>query len=338
MKTYGFKKDELQEINFLLQKFFGHIEDCKAYLFGSRATGKNKAYSDVDISIKSASKDLDQQISLFLEAWEKSVLPYKVDVSKWKDLYKPYTAQINKDKKLIWKSEQKNLPMRVCPYGESWVRRHDRLSKNGTLEDVDGHCRKNRGGKDVLYSDEIKFLSTSKDFINSKGKICPYNGAEKIPNANDYDQFILGWCNYWNQVFNPTIPIDPNVVKALIFSESRFNPSSFHTNSKKIGPARGLMQVTESTLKICKDRKGEIKDHYVDLKKEELLDPNKNICAGIRWLFRKNEILEKRLKRSPDWIETVVEYKGLGNQLKNDGKEAVEIMKKFKSTLMDFKC
>ena len=109
-------------------------------------------------------------------------------------------------------------------------------------------------------------------------------------------------------------------------------------NNKKIGPARGLVQITESTLKILKDRKGEIKDHYVNLKNDDLFDPNLNICAAIRWLFRKNEILEKRLKRTPEWEEVIAEYKGLGNQLKNGKKEAIKIINDFKSAQKDFRC
>ena len=246
--------------------------------------------------------------------------------------------QINKDKKLIWTSKTDHLPMRLCPYGESWVRRHERVSPKGKVEDVDGHCRKNPGGKDVLYSDELSVISQSKDFLASKIKICPYKGLEQIANANQYDQLIVGWCNYWNQVFNPKIPLEPNFVKTLIFSESRFNSQSYKKNNKKIGPARGLVQITESTLKILKDRKGEIKDHYVNLKNDDLFDPNLNICAAIRWLFRKNEILEKRLKRTPEWEEVIAEYKGLGNQLKNGKKEAIKIINDFKSAQKDFRC
>lgn len=338
MRTYGLKIEELEEIKSLIQKYFSKIDDCKVYLFGSRANGLHKPFSDIDLAIKSNSKKLSSQISLFLEGWEQSKIPYKVDISDWKELFKPYLPQINKEKILLWSTNQEKLPMRVCPYGESWVRRHDRMSKNGKLEDVDGHCRKNRGGKDVLYSDEIRFISSTKAFLFSNTKICPYRGNEHILMPNQYDQLIVGWCNYWNQIFNPKILIDPNFVKALIFSESRFDSKSFNKNSKKIGLARGLVQITESTLKILKDRKGEIKDHYIDLKKEDLFDPSLNICAAIRWLFRKNEILEKRLKRTPEWVEVIVEYKGLGNQLKNNDKEALKVMKNFNSALKDFEC
>ena len=54
----------------------------------------------------------------------------------------------------------------------------------------------------------------------------------------------------------------------------------------------------------------ELKDHFVILDNEEIWDPNKNICAGVRWLFRKREIARNRLKREPSWEEVLMEYKG----------------------------
>jgi hypothetical protein len=252
-------------------------------------------------------------------------------------LFNPYIPQIKKEEKLFWSSGQNTLPMRVCPYGEHWVERHDRL-KNGNIEDVDGHCRKDRGKKDVLYGEEIQFISKSKEFLNLKNKVCPYAGKENIPQADDYDQLLIGWCYYWNQIFKSKNPITPNFIKTLIFSESRFKSSIITNNNKKIGNAIGLIQVTESTSRILRDRKGEIKDHYLILKKTDFLDPNINICTGIRWMFHKKDLLKKRLGREPEWIEVVAEYKGLGSQLKKNGPRALKIVSDFKLALKDFEC
>lgn len=59
------------------------------------------------------------------------------------------------------------------------------------------------------------------------------------------------------------------------------------------------------------------------------LNHQKNISAAIRWLFRKREILHKRLGKAPNWVETIVEYKGLGKQVKHKGKEATRIINNF---------
>ncbi|MBC7428069.1 MAG: nucleotidyltransferase domain-containing protein [Bacteriovorax sp.] len=340
MKSFGLRPEELQEIKQILQKTFGDLEDAKVYLFGSRATGKHKEYSDIDLAINSKSKELSKKISLFNEEWEKSKLPYKVDLTSWKDIYKSYLPKIRKEKFTLWRPEDKALhPWRVCPYGESWVKRHPRKPKIGHVQDVDGHCRKNSSKKDILFGDEINSISKTLPFISVKPLPCPYVGNESLSNPNEYDVIIAGWCNYWNDIFKPDVLIEPGFVKALIESESRFNPKAFANNKqKKIGMARGLIQLTEQTFRILKNRKGEIKDHYIDLKKDELFEPEKNICASIRWLFHKREILRKRLGRSPSWTESVVEYKGLGKQLKNNGKDAVRIMKDFNLFLQGYKC
>ena len=329
----------MREVKNLFQKFFGDLDDAKIYLFGSRATGKYREFSDIDIAIISKSKDISKKIALFNEGWEKSKLPYKVDVTSWRDIYKPYLPQIRKEKVTLWQSQDKDLhPWRACPYGEHWVVRHPRFPVGRQLQDVDGHCRKNPSGKDILKGDEIDFISKVSPFQDTKSLPCAYKGFEKLPNADKYDNFIAGWCKYWNDVLKPDLPINANFVKALIESESRFRPDSFALNNKQKGPARGLIQITEETWRILKDKKGEIKDHYVVLEKEELLEPSKNICAGIRWLFRKREILQKRLGRSPTWVETVVEYKGLGPQLKNGGQKATKIMSDFNTFLEKYKC
>ena len=61
-------------------------------------------------------------------------------------------------------------PWRVCPIGEHWVKRHDRQKKE--LEDVDGHCRKNKSKKDILVGDEIELITQNSLFINSVPKLC----------------------------------------------------------------------------------------------------------------------------------------------------------------------
>lgn len=330
MKTFGLKLQEIQEMKKLFQNFFGDLSDAKIYLFGSRATGKNKEFSDIDIAVHSKAKDLPKRISLFNEAWEESKLPYKIDITPWKDIYKPYLPQIKKEKTIFWQPDEKQLhPWRACPYGQHWVIRHPRYPVGRQLQDVDGHCRKNPSGKDRLTGDEIELISNLSPFKDTENLPLPYAGKTKIKNAEDYDILIAGWCTYWNDIFKPDILIEPNFIKALMESESTFKPKAFAKNKKAIGLARGLIQITEATLRILKDRKGEIKDHYIDIDKEELFTPSKNICASIRWLFRKREILQKRLGRSPTWPEVVVEYKGLGPDLKNKGTKSIKILNDF---------
>lgn len=330
MRSFGLTSLELNEVKKLFQQFFGDVSDAKIYLFGSRAKGTHKPYSDIDLVIKTKSKDINNKIPLFIEAWEKSNLPYKVDFSKWDDLYQKYLPQIKKEKISFWTPEERSIhPWRICPYGKHWVKEHLRHQINKKTQDVDGHCRRNPLGRDRLTGDEIEYISRSQLFLNVKNLPKKYAGPLKINTADEYDQLIAGWCTYWNDIFKPDISIDSNFVKALMESESHFDKNSTANNKKEIGKARGLIQLTEQTLRILKDRKGEIKDHYIDIAKEDLYDPSKNICSAIRWLFRKREILQKRLGRSPTWPETIVEYKGLGPGLKNNNEKSLKVLNDF---------
>ncbi len=111
------------------------------------------------------------------------------------------------------------------------------------------------------------------------------------------------------------------------------SPGSLAKNKKSIGQARGLIQITEQTRKILGNSKGELKDYIVNLSKEDVLDPNQNLAAGIRWLFHKKDLLSKRLKRKATWEEAVMEYKGLTSQLNEGGTKAKKIQTEFDNFL-----
>lgn len=65
---------------------------------------------------------------------------------------------------------------------------------------------------------------------------------------------------------------------------------------------------------ILKDSSKELKDHYVNLEEDDMLNPNLSICAGIRWLFRKKELHEAKMKRPTAWLEIIEVYKGANNK------------------------
>ena len=121
-------------------------------------------------------------------------------------------------------------------------------------------------------------------FSKLKNKPCPL--SLRFRNGAKYDDFIAGWVHYWNDVIGDKNPLGPNMVKALIASESGFRPRLL-ADKKNANSARGLTQILNETRMILGDELGELKDHYVSVKREELNDPNVNICAGVRWLFQK---------------------------------------------------
>ena len=233
------------------------------------------------------------------------------------------------------KTPDKTHSWRLCPAGEHWVRTHPLTippSKNhpaGSVTTRRGHCAHNPSGRDQLYPDEIHEMEDN--FPKVKEKPCPLGlGYER---GTQYDDLIAGWTQYWNDVLQPETPLDPNTVKALMASESSFNPKKL-ANRRNQNSARGLLQITNETRKILGDEKGELKDHFITVTREELNNPSNNICAGIRWLFRKCEIASSHWKRTATWDEAIYEFKGARIVTKE---RAATLMKRFNEKLENLK-
>lgn len=199
---------------------------------------------------------------------------------------------------------------RLCPAGEHWVRPYERRVKVSTsnplgITDVIGHCARNPTGLDQLYPDEIQEIA-SRNFESLL--LQPNSDRLRFEKGSDYDILIAGWTQYWNDIFRPAEILQPNLVKALIASESGFR-SHIKIKSGKNDFARGLMQITDKTRIALSDEDGELSDHLVTITDEEAYDPNLNICAGIRWLFRKKEIAETRAGKNVSWDRVIYLYK-----------------------------
>ncbi len=70
---------EQKYLNFIKTTINSYLNNSEIYIFGSRARGDAKKYSDIDIAIKS--KDLTPQITEKLKyIFENSTLPYEVDI------------------------------------------------------------------------------------------------------------------------------------------------------------------------------------------------------------------------------------------------------------------
>ncbi len=182
----------------------------------------------------------------------------------------------------------------------------------------DRHLRRLRG----TYLDAAEIASIFRNY-DRKGIFHPTAGKlNKYKNADKYDEAIAVWTDYFNKKFNANPPLDPDVVKALIASESSFNPDP--SRNRKI--ALGIAQITKKTLKILQDPNGEAKEFiFKDIRQKDLKDPHISIPMAVRWLHRKRETAANQLKHVPDNEEVILEYKGL---LKSDIKlknEALEI-------------
>lgn len=210
-------------------------------------------------------------------------------------------------------------PWRLCPVGQHY---RNGSSVSGyttrTGKVVGPHsrsetCAANPSGRDQLYPEEIQKIA-AEYFGQFESR--PLNTIARFKEkGNRFDHLIQGWVRYWNEVLKPKDPLDPDLVKALIASESSFNPEAWN---KLKGPerARGLAQILDKTLPLLKDDTTELRDHFLNLSEDDILDPNLSICAGIRWLFRKKEVAEAQLKRPISWREAVIKYKALNPKTK----------------------
>jgi uncharacterized protein len=75
MKKIDLTKDELK----IILKILKNRQDT--VVFGSRAKGKSKKFSDLDICLKDSIKDSEYE--LLKEAFEESNLPFKVDLIEY---------------------------------------------------------------------------------------------------------------------------------------------------------------------------------------------------------------------------------------------------------------
>ena len=221
-------------------------------------------------------------------------------------------------KKHIWK---------ICPTGSYYVRAHYKTI-NGKEHYWKAHCRQGKGKKEVLTSDEIHAIANR--FKNEKLKMPkPYNFNVPGKLGNKYDLLIAGWVKYWSDIFDDKTNITVDLVKILIMTESTFGSKATAKikNSKK--QAIGLMQITDYTFKLIKEDQKELRNHVFRIRRDDLYDPNINICVGVRWLFRKREIAKYYLKKEPSPLELAEEYKGIrsdksprANKQRNNFKDA----------------
>ncbi len=166
---------------------------------------------------------------------------------------------------------------------------------------VDRHLRRLPG----TYLDEKEIYKIVNGYSLKKIKY-PSKNKLKYENEYAYDQLIAIWADYFTKLFNLDRIIDLNMIKALIASESSFEPSADN------GIAYGLAQITKQTLKIIQDPNGEVKDFiFTDIRQKDLKNPDIAIPMAVRWLAHKQRMAERRLKQKVTSEEIILEYKGL---------------------------
>ncbi len=182
----------------------------------------------------------------------------------------------------------------------------------------DRHPRRLKG----TYLDREEIETVFKNY-DRKNIIFPAKGKLPHPNCDSYDELIAVWTDYFNTKFHAVPSLDPNVIKALIASESGFREDP--SENKK---AFGIAQITPESFVALQNPKGEVKEFiFSDIRKKDLKEPNINIPMAIRWIFRKKRLAEGKLGREVTADETILEYKGL---LKSKTDEKKRALKNFK--------
>lgn len=166
----------------------------------------------------------------------------------------------------------------------------------------DQHTRRLKG----TYLDLIEIEKIFKDY-NKKSILFPTKNKLTQANSDTYDELIAVWCDYFNKKFDTIPPLEPNVVKALIASES-----DFILDPPRNLKATGIAQITDETFKALQDPKGEVKEFiFKNIRKKDLKNAKIAIPMAIRWLSRKKRLAEGKLGRNANAEEIILEYKGL---------------------------
>ena len=71
-----------------------HVPGCEVWVYGSRATGAAKPYSDLDLVIVGKAPLSVRSLALLENAFEESDLPFRVDVADWASLSESFRAVV----------------------------------------------------------------------------------------------------------------------------------------------------------------------------------------------------------------------------------------------------
>ena len=235
----------------------------------------------------------------------------------WQNFHDSLSSLGSEIDNIIKKYNETAHEWKICPIGEYFVRgSHVDNYTTGSGKSVKEHLRRQHCREyskhhnvNILSLSEVKAINDF--FISKEFKNIKLMNFDKKEGA--YDSRIAGWVSFWNDILKPSIPLDPNFMKALIDSESTFDPNA-NRNYKGKDPnrvGRGIGQITPNTAKILMGKGNELKDHFIDIDGDKLYDPDLGLAAGVRWIYRKKDFASSKLKREATWLEAVEAYKGV---------------------------
>lgn len=179
----------------------------------------------------------------------------------------------------------------------------------------------------------VKFTLDPSEFKVSKTDIRIYRPGPKGEDYNRFDEDINDAVAFWNrdflpQNYPPPKPLDPNLVKAMIYVESEvgYGSSSGHSaypdvmqvgnaNDPAIHTLRNDGWVHPQTGKTARESEwlgGQVK--VLEYSEANADSPRESIKWGVRWLYHKAQgILKDGGRYWNSWEEAVKEYNGGGD-------------------------
>lgn len=96
MSAIDLTDEQLSLLQTILREHLSH--ETHVWLFGSRATGKAKPYSDIDLAIDTGKPLSLDRLAKMADAFESSALPYKVDIVDWHAIDDNFRAIIMRER------------------------------------------------------------------------------------------------------------------------------------------------------------------------------------------------------------------------------------------------
>lgn len=98
-KDFGISFQHHEEIKKIFSKVIrGSHQTIRVFIFGSRALGTYRKYSDVDLLLEAEPPLTEAQIESLKEAFEESDIPYTFDIVCIQNLKAEYAETISKQK------------------------------------------------------------------------------------------------------------------------------------------------------------------------------------------------------------------------------------------------
>jgi uncharacterized protein len=94
MKRFGLTDSQIQAVKGILQRRLGDRKELRIWVFGSRARGTQRPYSDLDLLVEATPHLSKSERDSLMEAFEESELPFKVDLVLAEELLAAYHSQV----------------------------------------------------------------------------------------------------------------------------------------------------------------------------------------------------------------------------------------------------